>query len=72
MRRKDTKLVLPVGTLVTMVKTLDDELLILYDNKYYKLECVANHKTTAHTPPMSHPWKARSYQKMLERKRGKE
>jgi hypothetical protein len=68
MKNKSTKLILPIDTPVTMVETLDDKLLVLHDNKYYETMLITNRKTTAHTPPMEHPWKARSYQKMLEKK----
>jgi hypothetical protein len=68
MKNKNTKLILPLDTAVTMVETFDDELLILHNDKYYKTELMANYKTTAHTPPMEHPWKAKSYQNMLDKK----
>jgi hypothetical protein len=63
-----SRLLLPVNTPVETVKTLDGQLLIKYDDIYYKAIYFADGRLTAHTPPATHPWRRAPYGRNLGRK----
>jgi hypothetical protein len=52
-----SKLLLPVDTPVEVIKTLDNRLLICHNGTDYQAQFIAKGRYTAHTPPLTHPWK---------------